>query len=53
MKKILNRLKQLSATELLLLGTVIILIILIIYRWEWIADEVSTTISKRFAPPTD
>jgi len=53
MKKILNRLKRLSATELLLVGTVIILIILIIYRWEWIADEVSTTISKQFAPPTD
>ncbi|MDD2197234.1 MAG: hypothetical protein PHE03_01075 [Bacteroidales bacterium] len=50
MKRIMNRIKRLTITELLLIGTVIILIIIVIYRWEWIYNEVSSTISNRFDP---
>ncbi|MDD2278976.1 MAG: hypothetical protein PHD06_05410 [Bacteroidales bacterium] len=50
MKKIRDWIKQLTVTELILTGTVIILLILIIYRWEWIYDEVSSTITDRFDP---
>ncbi len=50
MKRIMNRIKRLTVTELLLIGTVIILIIIVIYRWEWIYSEVISTISNRFDP---
>jgi hypothetical protein len=48
MNKIIDWFKNRTATELLLLGTVAILIILIIVRWEWIQLEVSESISRLF-----
>ncbi len=48
MKKILDKLKALTSTEMLLLGTVILLIVLIVYRWDWISNEVAESFSNLF-----
>ncbi|MFP4555960.1 MAG: hypothetical protein ACLFNU_03720 [Bacteroidales bacterium] len=48
-KKITDRIKQLSITELLLIGTVIILMILIINEWNRIWEEVTSSFSSIFS----
>lgn len=48
MKTLVNWFKNRTATELFLLGTVIILIILICMRWEWVYQEVSESLSRLF-----
>jgi hypothetical protein len=48
MKKLVDWLKKRSATELLLLGTVIVLIFLIFMRWDWIQQEVRESVSRLF-----
>ncbi|MDD3568351.1 MAG: hypothetical protein PHT92_08145 [Bacteroidales bacterium] len=48
MKKIVDWFRNRTATELFLLGTVIILIILIFIRWEWVYQEVSESLSRLF-----
>ncbi len=48
MKRLVDWFKERSATELLLLGTVIILIILIFTRWGWIQQEVKESFSRLF-----
>lgn len=48
MRKLVIWLKERSATELLLLGTVIILIFLIVMRWGWIQQEVKESFSRLF-----
>jgi|GEM_PF-460135 len=48
MKKFLDRLKGLTPTEMLLLGTVVILVILIIVRWGWISDELVESFNNLF-----
>lgn len=50
MKKLINRLKQLSPTELFLMGCIVLLLILIITRWDWIANEIGKAFSERFSP---
>ncbi|HPE19353.1 MAG TPA: hypothetical protein PLM76_11990 [Tenuifilaceae bacterium] len=48
MKKFLDRLKGLTPTEMLLLGTVVVLVILIIVRWGWISDELVESFNNLF-----
>ncbi len=50
MKRLINRIKKLSAAELFLVGSIILLIVLVIMRWEWIAREVGQAVSDRFSP---
>jgi len=48
MKKFLDRFKALTPTEMLLLGTVVVLVILIIVRWGWISDELVESFNNLF-----
>jgi len=48
MKKYLDRFKALTPTEMLLLGTVVVLVILIIVRWGWISDELVESFNNLF-----
>ncbi len=50
MSKLTDRIKNLTPTEWLLIGTVIILIVLIIRRWDWISKEASEAFSNIFKP---
>jgi hypothetical protein len=48
MRKFIGRIKRITITEWLLIGTVILLIFLIINRWDWIWNEMSSSFSKLF-----
>lgn len=50
MNTIGNWLKKRTLTELLLIGTAIILVILIIMRWDIVSKDVSESITNMFSP---
>lgn len=52
MNKFYERVKRLTATEWLLIGTVIVLLFLIIKKWDWISKEASESFSNIFKTRT-
>ncbi|MDY0200769.1 MAG: hypothetical protein WC951_09160 [Bacteroidales bacterium] len=50
MNKIGSWLKKRTLTEFFLIGTAIILVILIIMRWDIVSKEISESFSNMFSP---
>jgi len=48
MRTLIDKIKRITITEWLLIGTVVVLIFLIIYRWDWIWSEMSSSFSRLF-----